>query len=258
MTVTDPITGEKPPIRGLALIAAPILGVILFVALALLIVAAYLASRHNLSTAGVHTIVPLLRGNLLLNLMVGGLFYLAFLASAWICLPKSGPASLASYFPPIGWANVAIAVIAALACAVIVGFTMNYLQTHHFIDFHTTPGEEMLVTHDPLSLICVLIFGAVVAPVVEEVYFRGMLLRWLRKRLGLVVAALIDAAFFALLHGRFLTHPGLEGLAVTAALMVPGIILVVIAVRANSLRASFITHATYNALLLIGAAYGGH
>jgi hypothetical protein len=256
MTVADPITHEKPPIRGLALIAAPLLGVVLFVAAALLIVAAYLAAHHNLSSAGVHTIVPLLRGNLLLNLFVGGLFYLAFLASAWLCLPKSGPASLASYFPPIGWRMVVIAVLSAFAAAVLIGTGLSYLQTHHFIDFHTTPGEEMLVTHDPLSLICVLIFGAIIAPLVEEIYFRGLLLRWLRKRLGLIAAALINAAFFALLHGRFLTHPGLEGLAVTAALMIPGLVLVAIAVRANSLRASFITHATYNALLLIGAAYG--
>jgi hypothetical protein len=118
------------------------------------------------------------------------------------------------------------------------------------IDLQPTARDEALVPHNLIQLFSLLIMGAVTAPLAEELYFRGLFLRWLRKRWSLVLSAIVNVVIFAVLHGRFIDHPGLGGFAVTAGLCVPAIVLVILAVRSGSLWPGVIAHGTYNAILL--------
>jgi len=52
----------------------------------------------------------------------------------------------------------------------------------------------------PQGLLLALFLGAVVAPIAEEVYFRGFIYAGLRERLGLGWAVVLSAALFALAH----------------------------------------------------------
>ena len=85
--------------------------------------------------------------------------------------------------------------------------------------------------------------GAVVAaPVVEELLFRGLLLRALLRRFEPVGAVLISAVVFALIHyvGDPSTLPFLPALAGLGA------VLGVIALRTNSLSRPILIHAGFN------------
>jgi uncharacterized protein len=91
-----------------------------------------------------------------------------------------------------------------------------------------------------------LVVGAlvviVVAPVCEEIFFRGVLYRVLRIRLGLWVAAIIDGLFFGLVHG---SSSPLSALPVLAVL---GIMFCWVYERTGTLFASIALHALNNTI----------
>lgn len=79
----------------------------------------------------------------------------------------------------------------------------------------------------------------VLAPIVEEILFRGLLYRYLRGRLGVVLAVLLSALIFAVLH------------AVIPPLFLMGILLAILAQRSGSLLPGIVLHATNNALVVL-------
>jgi len=56
-----------------------------------------------------------------------------------------------------------------------------------------------------------LFLMVVLAPMVEELIFRGLLYRMLRERWGIVVSVAVSAAFFSLIHHGMLFSPQLVG-----------------------------------------------
>ncbi len=52
------------------------------------------------------------------------------------------------------------------------------------------------------GLIGMFIMGGLVAPLAEEVFFRGLLYRWLRGRWGIWVGVIVSSLIFGLLHGE--------------------------------------------------------
>ena len=90
-----------------------------------------------------------------------------------------------------------------------------------------------------------LIGGAIVAPIVEEIFFRGFVFAGLRPRYGWQRAAVISSALFALIH-----------LVPTAILPIflLGYIFAYLYQRSNSIWPAILMHSATNALAL-GAAY---
>ncbi|MDQ4143781.1 MAG: CPBP family intramembrane metalloprotease [Actinomycetota bacterium] len=96
-----------------------------------------------------------------------------------------------------------------------------------------------------VDLICLLLVVAVVAPVVEEFVFRGLLYRSARSKWGIGVASVISAVAFACLH--FI--PLLLGV-----FFVFGLILAAVAQRFDSIYPAIVVHALNNAVS-IGLLY---
>ena len=90
-----------------------------------------------------------------------------------------------------------------------------------------------------------LLAGIVVAPVVEEIFFRGFLFAGLRGRYGWQRAALISAALFALIHVQPLAVP---------PIFILGLIFAFLYQRSGSIWPAIAMHVSTNALGL-GAAY---
>ncbi len=53
---------------------------------------------------------------------------------------------------------------------------------------------------DPLAMVLMVVAGTVVAPIFEEIVFRGLIYSWLRVRVGVVAGAIISALLFASIH----------------------------------------------------------
>lgn len=88
------------------------------------------------------------------------------------------------------------------------------------------------------------VVAAFVAPVCEELLFRGLLLRALRRRMSPEWAVIVQALAFALAHPML--SPTLGDLAVVPALFLLGAVSGVVAVRRGNLSASILMHIGFN------------
>ena len=94
------------------------------------------------------------------------------------------------------------------------------------------------------GLALALLLGAVVAPLAEEVFFRGFVYPGLRRQWGVVWGIVISSALFAVVHAI----PG-----VVPAIFAMGLILAALYELTGSLWPSIALHAIINAAGLVGA-----
>ncbi len=110
-----------------------------------------------------------------------------------------------------------------------------------------SPGQLALSPNRVESL-GVIILAIAVAPVAEEVFFRGMLYSALRRRLPVVVAAPIQAVIFALMHPF--------GLVYEVGITVIGLALAGFYEWRKTLVAPVLLHATINAIAMAATLAG--
>jgi membrane protease YdiL (CAAX protease family) len=129
-----------------------------------------------------------------------------------------------------------IAVGATLAISVLI-------VSSFFPPAAAPPIEKLLSS--TVAMWVFAIFGTLLAPLFEEIMFRGFLFKVLHDIGGPSIAVTVTAVVFALLHA-----PQLWGSwAGIALIFAVGYILSWVRQRSNSLIPSFIIHTSYNALL---------
>jgi membrane protease YdiL (CAAX protease family) len=102
--------------------------------------------------------------------------------------------------------------------------------------------DDLGANRNTLLLVVGALTVIVVAPVCEEIFFRGFLFRVLRVRLTFWVAAVVDGVLFGLVHGVNVVLP---------VLIVLGVILCWVFERTGTLFATIAIHALNNTI-----AYG--
>jgi membrane protease YdiL (CAAX protease family) len=101
------------------------------------------------------------------------------------------------------------------------------------------------LTHSSGAKLAVFaVVASVVAPVCEELLFRGLLLRALRRRMSPAQAVIVQALAFALAHPML--SPTLGDFAVVPALFLLGAASGIVAVRRGDLSASIMMHIGFN------------
>ena len=104
---------------------------------------------------------------------------------------------------------------------------------------------------EPLaSLLAYAVLATVVAPVLEELLFRGLVLRGLMLRLGFWPAALVSSTCFGLFHAQSL---GRDSAVIVAATFVFGVGLCVLTRRTGRLGPGIGVHALRNAVAILFA-----
>jgi membrane protease YdiL (CAAX protease family) len=154
----------------------------------------------------------------------------------------------------------------------LIGITLSVLGqlSEHFV--HTPKDSDILKLLDtPLAAWLTAIAGALIAPIVEEIAFRGFLLpaiafaydwaslektpaardHWHRTTThttaALIFSAIITSIAFAGLHAAQLHHAwGIVGI-----LFVVSLVLCTVRIRLHSVAASSLVHMTYNSLLFL-------
>ena len=107
----------------------------------------------------------------------------------------------------------------------------------------SNPLLDLVLTNpDPLALVCLAFTATVLAPLFEEMLFRGVLLPVLARRLGALPAVLASAALFALAH---------LSLTELVPLLVLGIGLGWLRWRSGRLGASVLMHSLWNGLTFV-------
>jgi membrane protease YdiL (CAAX protease family) len=107
--------------------------------------------------------------------------------------------------------------------------------------------------NDATSAYLMAFFGVLLAPLLEELFFRGMLFPTLRRGLGTVVAVVLTAAAFASIHGAQLGYAW----GPIVSIFVVGLALTMLRERTDSVAAGVLMHSGYNftlfALLWFGS-----
>ena len=133
---------------------------------------------------------------------------------------------------------VLIALGAIFACAML----LDVSGLHDFIQEQTgTPAEQSSITllkNKPISEVIYIILSAViVAPLIEEIFFRGFIFRIISKRTGVVLAAAISGLFFGAVHMSLMQ---------TAALTCFGFIACILYHRTRSILYPILMHMLFN------------
>ena len=112
------------------------------------------------------------------------------------------------------------------------------------------PQENMIqdLITNRASLIWILIFGALIGPMFEEIVFRGFLLPLFARSLGAAIGVLLTAALFATLHGPEYHWAWQVLLTVGLA----GVVFGIARIKTGSTAASAMLHIGYNATLFAG------
>lgn len=98
------------------------------------------------------------------------------------------------------------------------------------------------VRGDAVAIALVVVVVVLFAPVVEELFYRGMLFRILSARLPVPWVVVVQAAVFATLHFQLLQWPGL---------FVFGLVAGTLRARSGSLGAPIAAHAAFNAVTVV-------
>ena len=150
------------------------------------------------------------------------------------------------------WAGVAVFQYAVygFAALIAVGAFSRLIGTP------PTSGPIMDMLKDRTSLIAMAIFGTTVAPVAEELAFRGFLQPLLVRSLGPIAGIALAAAFFGGLHFSEYGDSWKSALLVALA----GAAFGVVRHRTGSTAAAAVMHASFNGLqfaVLLFAGKGG-
>ena len=94
-----------------------------------------------------------------------------------------------------------------------------------------------------LDLVLLLILVAVIAPIAEELLFRGMLYPVLRRSWGVTAAVIVSALIFGLVHFIPILIPGL---------VFVGLILGWVRERSGSVVPGIVIHALQNSIVMLG------
>jgi membrane protease YdiL (CAAX protease family) len=143
------------------------------------------------------------------------------------------------------WVDVPIGVAAGL----VAQFALNVLliPLYDLLDLNrdevgTTARDLADRSHGATNVLLLVVMVVVVAPVVEELFYRGLWLRASQRRLGTVAAVLLSALVFGAMH--------LQGID-TFALVGFGLVAGGLAARSGRLGPAIWAHVAFNATAVI-------
>jgi CAAX protease family protein len=135
-----------------------------------------------------------------------------------------------------------------MLCAIVLGLLVAPLR--HFIDQSQSVVQD-LNNSSGAKLAVIAVAAGVLAPVFEELLFRGLLLRSLLPLVSEPWAIGISATAFGAVH--FVGGNVLGTLVVLPALIGLGVISGIFAVRSGDLSRSILLHMGFNLLAVLGA-----
>ncbi len=99
-----------------------------------------------------------------------------------------------------------------------------------------------------MGVVLLFVIVAVGAPIAEELFFRGLVLRSFENRFGTAWAVVGSSVFFGATHFQPLQF---------AALTAAGAIFALLTVRTGRLGPAIVAHMAFNAVTVVGVVWGG-
>jgi membrane protease YdiL (CAAX protease family) len=146
----------------------------------------------------------------------------------------------------IRWPDLLIGAVAGIGTQLVL-IPLLYLPFEHADRTlaHRLSGPAKMQTgavHGAWQIAVLLLFVCVGAPIVEELFFRGLILRSLTRWLGPIVGIVGSAVLFGLAHFEALQLAGL---------ILFGLVLAVLAYRTGRLGPGMAAHCAFNAVTVV-------
>ena len=138
--------------------------------------------------------------------------------------------------------------------------SLMYAPFAHYIHNFNGPTQRLTGSSHGGGFIVIAIATVVFAPAMEELFFRGLLLKALvrlftplqsaggRRTAGVVLAVILDGLLFGLAHGEWVQLAGLAAF---------GLILAAISYRTGRLGMNMVAHASFNLVAIVAVASSG-
>jgi membrane protease YdiL (CAAX protease family) len=171
--------------------------------------------------------------------------------TAVVASHRKGAGTLAEDFGLRGkWSDLGVGLLVALGVQLLVLPGIAYLLRPLLGEPEVSgPVQDLLDKSQGLAFAGLILSVAVGAPLVEELFFRGLLLRSLQRRLPAWAAVAVSSVAFGIAHGSALPVDAV--LLVMISLTAFGAILAVMAIRTSRLGPSIVTHAVFNLFTLL-------
>lgn len=141
--------------------------------------------------------------------------------------------------------------------ALIVGFGVTFVSEIGMVALNRWVPKSLPITElfkDRASSILLALFAILVAPFMEEVFFRGFIYPALARWTGSVISILITTCLFTLLHGAQLGYSW----AALVPIFIVGLVLTITRAVKDSVATTVIIHMAYNFTLMAEAFIGTH
>jgi hypothetical protein len=202
---------------------------------------------EQLTQASTAQAVVLTIGQLLWSVGIVGYLYIT------VRLRRNAP-----FWKTIGWkplhvqtasrgATVAGYFFGGMGMAILVGLATERIHTKGKL-----PIEQLFQTRK--SILMLMLFGTLVAPLVEETIFRGYIYPVLARGLGIPAGIILTGMLFGLMHAQQLWG----GWAQIGLITLVGIVLTMVRARTGTVFASFLVHLGYNGFLFLALLVGTH
>lgn len=149
------------------------------------------------------------------------------------------------FWQSLGWVPAALSTSFVATCGILLAFAVMLASLLLRTPDIDSPMKALL--SDPTSVVLIAVLGTTLAPVCEEILFRGFLQPLLVRSLGAAGGILLAAVPFGLLHLQEYGYSWRHALLITLA----GASFGWMRQRSGSTRAAAVMHASYNCVFFL-------
>jgi uncharacterized protein len=154
------------------------------------------------------------------------------------------------FWSSLHWQPGPLRVSTSISWGILVAFVVMLSSIAMRTPDVNSPMKALL--EDPVSVVMIAIIGTTLAPLCEEIIFRGFLQPLLVRSFGAAPGILVAAAAFGLMHLQEYGNSWRHALLIGAA----GASFGWMRYRSGSTKAAVLMHAAYNGVFFVGLAAG--
>lgn len=125
----------------------------------------------------------------------------------------------------------------------LISFVSNHLFNEFCEQDLVSKVRELGISYE---LINIVVLAVIISPVLEEIFFRRLMYRSLKKKFGVLLAVIITSFLFAVVHLNLYAFP---------VLFILSIILIIIYEKDNTIFSPMLLHSIFNFVMIISILF---